>query len=319
MTLNNTTLVCGAVVSCNKTLPIQTDGLQGLPTYLIVWVNESGASAGGLATATGPMAPSYDAVILGSTLINAGVNSAPLPYQPLPYVATGWINVSWVNPSITAGVGNASVGGYVQVWDNATSAYITSLNANNSVNTTLADGVSLMVAANGTAFGVPFQNYTWTWALSATGNSYGGTVQYTGQTELLSTVFVQYPTVVTPTLTSTFSAYMPFPFQVNYTIAVTNAPISPATTTILVNVTSAAVGLLTSTAVTPLLGQTSYTFEIDSTTLACDAACTDLPQTEYTVSVFVGEIGVGLPTNGSLAQAATSHGFFLIVSPLSAT
>ena len=341
MTLNNTTLVCGAVVSCNSTLPIQTDGLQGLLTYLIVWVNESGASAGGLATATGPMAPSYDAVILGSTLINAGVNSAPLPYQPLPYVATGWINVSWVNPSITAGVGNASVGGYVQVWDAATSAYITSLNANNSVNTTLADGVSLMVAANGTAFGVPFQNYTWTWALSATaaslganvpydlldfyanvtanGNSYGGTVQYTGQTELLSTVFVQYPTVVTPTLTSTFSAYMPFPFQVNYTIAVTNAPISPATTTILVNVTSAAVGLLTSTAVTPLLGQTNYTFEIDSTTLACDAACTDLPQTEYTVSVFVGEIGVGLPTNGSLAQAATSHGFFLIVSPLSAT
>ncbi|MGP8019128.1 MAG: hypothetical protein ACLPP2_07345 [Thermoplasmata archaeon] len=341
LTLNNTTLVCGAVVSCNTTLPIQTDGYQGLPTYFFALVNENGSLAGGLAVATGPIASEPNAVILGSTLINAGVNGGPIPYQPLPYVATGWVNVSWVNPTIAAGVGNASVAGYVLIWDESTTSYIGSFTLNNSVNTTLADGVSLMVAANGTANGVPFQNYTWTWDLTATatslganvpydpldlianvsanGNMYGGTDQYTGPTYVVSTTFVQYPTAIAASFTSPFKAYMSYPFQVNYTIAVTNALISPTATTIVVNVTSAAVGLLTSNSVTVIPGQTNYTFEINAASLACsDPGCSGLPQTEYTISVFAGEVGVGLPTNGSVASSQVAQGFFLIVTPLSA-
>ncbi len=341
LTLNNTTLVCGAVVSCNTTLPIQTDGYQGLPTYFFALVNENGSLAGGLAVATGPIASEPNAVILGSTLINAGVNGGPIPYQPLPYVATGWVNVSWVNPTIAAGVGNASVAGYVLIWDESTTSYIGSFTLNNSVNTTLADGVSLMVAANGTANGVPFQNYTWTWDLTATatslganvpydpldlianvsanGNMYGGTDQYTGPTYVVSTTFVQYPTAIAASFTSPFKAYMSYPFQVNYTIAVTNALISPTATTIVVNVTSAAVGLLTSNSVTVIPGQTNYTFEINAASLACsDPGCSGLPQTEYTISVFAGEVGVGLPTNGSVASSQVAQGFFLITTPLSA-
>lgn len=349
LTLNNTTLGC-ATVSCNTTLPIQTAGYQGLPTYLIAWVNESGASAGGLANATGPMASYPDAVILGSTLINAGVNGGPLSYQPLPYVATGWINVSWVNPSVTAGVGNSTVGGYVLIWDSATSTYLGSLTVNNSVNTTLADGVSLMVAANGTAFGVPFQNYTWTWDLNATaaslganvpydpltlwvnvsanGNGYGGVSQYTGLMPFVSAVFVQYPTTVSAVFTSNFSAYMSIPFNVNFTIAVGNAPINAATTSIEVDVTDLSLAgshhptgkLITSTFITPADNQTVYTFVVDSSTLACnDPSCLSLAPDVYGVYVYVTVDGTSLPTDGSFAATHISQSFFLITTPLSAS
>ena len=350
MTLNNTTLGCPNV-SCNTTLPNQTNVYQGLPTYFYVWVNESGASAGGLVNATGMIPSEPYAVVIGSTLINAGINGGPLPYQPLPYVATGWLNVSWVNPTIAAGVGNASVGGYVQIWDETTASYIGSFTLNNSVNTTLADGVSLMLAWNGTAAGVPYQNYTWSWDLSAAagslganvpydpldlivnvsanGQGYGGTGQFTGPTDVITgTTFVQYPTTASAAFTSTFSAYMSLPIVVNFTIAVGNAPINADTTSIVVDVTDLSLAnshqptgaLITETIITPADNQTAYTFTVDASTLACnDASCSTLPADSYGVYIYLTVDGSGLPVNGSVATDRISASFFLITTPLSAS
>jgi len=343
MVLNKTTLGC-STTSCNTTFGM------GTALALTVWVNESGTSAGGLASTTEMMATTVT-VTAGSTLINGGDNGFPLAYQPLPYTQTGWLNVSWVNPATDQG--NTSISGYFLVFEDPT---IIAITLNNSVNTTTADGVSLSYAHNGTtAMGIPFLNYTWSISLSAVAGSLGGTVPYTptllavnitangnqtgqggwtevlGLTPILESTFVQYPTTVSAALTSvcpvtgpcspTFTAYEPTPFTVNYTITVGNAPISPASTFILVNITDLATGnLITSTPVTPAPGQSAYQFGVNSVSLACtNPSCSDLPQDEFGINVAVVVDGISLPTNGSLAYANVSHGFFLITVPLSAS
>jgi hypothetical protein len=346
LVLNKTTLGC-ATVSCNTTLPIQTVGYQGLPVYLIAWTNESGASAGGQATPTGLTPSLPDATLIGSTMINAGTFDPPLlTYQPLPYVASGWINSTWVNPA--ANKGNSTVTGYVHVIDDVTSALLTSLSLNNSVNTTNTNGVSLSFVKHGngtTPLGTPFVNYTWSIALSATatslgvnvpydplavlvnatanGNGHGGVKQYTGYQDLFpfDPVFVQYPTTVSAVFTSTFGAYIPTPFNVNFTLAVTNAPISAATTTITVLVKDLSAGTtLSKTTIAPADNQTAYVFAVDAATLACsNPSCSALPQDEFGIAISVAVNGTGLPTNGSVASAAISHSFFLITTPLSAS
>jgi len=345
LTLNKTTLAC-ADVSCNTTLPNQAGGFQGLQVMLIPAADESGNSAGGLVAATGPMSsPTPETASIGSTLINTGVNTAPIPYQPLPYVSSGWVNVSWVNP--VADLGNASVGGYVQVYDPA--VLVATISLNNSVNTTNAGGVSFSYLAkhtNGTTvLGVPYLNYTWSITFSATaaslgatvaynpltievnvtanGLGHGGTKQYTGPMDMLPApnVFVQYPTTAAVTFTSAFAAYIPTPFTANYSIAVTNAPINAVTTTIIVNVTDLGTGsVLSSTMVTAVDNQTAYQFTVNAAKLACsDPSCSSLPQHEFKLSAFVGVVGIGLPTNGSISTSATSKSFFLITTPLSAS
>ena len=358
MTLNNTTLgdptFC-TDFSCNTTLT------SGYPINITLYVSEDGTTGGGLpvtietpvSAATGM--PAAASVVIGSTLINDGMNGAPIPYQPLPYVATGWLNVSWVNPSVTALVGNESVSGYVLVQDNLTGAFIGVIDLNNTVNITNADGASFMLADNGTtALGVPFQNYTWTldltnstlatsgnvpydelnlWVdITASGNftGIGGWNVSTGPVEVVTAnVFVQYPTTVSGTFTSvctttcspTFSAYMPLPFTVNYTLSVVNAPITPATTTIVVNVNDVSAGaVLSSTPVTPIAGQTQYVFSVNAATLACNtASCGGLPQDEFGITVTVAVNGASGPTNGSMAGVVDSQSFFLIPTPLSAS
>jgi len=343
MTFNKTNLAC-TTTSCNTTFTT------GAAVSLSVWVTESGTNAGGLAT-TGELMVATTTITVGSTLINAGENGAPLFYQPLPYVATGWLNVSWVNPK--ADLGNSTITGYVQFYDGL--ALLGSFSLNDSVNTTNSAGVSLMTAFNGTTpLGIPYLNYTWTWDLTATAASLGANVGYvpyllvvnvsaagngaglggwnvyTGPTPVITTVFVQYPSSVSAAFTAvcpasgacapTFTAYEQTPFTVNFTVTVGNAPISPANTVILVNVSNANVGLVTSNPISPLPGQTNYVFPIDPTTLACSSAtCGDLPQTEYSINIAVVVDGISLPTNGSIAYTNISHGFFLITVPLSAS
>jgi hypothetical protein len=344
MTLNNTTIGClaGSSPGCNLTL---TDGVLA---DLNIWVDVKAADAGGLAD-TGTQLASYAEVALGSTLINAGAFGAPLAYQPLPYTATGWLNESWVSPLATAG--NASVkGGYVLIWDTVTDTYLGSLSLNNSVNTTNANGVSLMVVFNGTVAGVPYVNFTWSWSLDAVAGSLGANVPYddllllvdayangngsggwdvsTGLMPAVEATFVEYPTTVSAAFTSTFSAYMPLPIVVNFTIAVGNAPITAATTSIVVDVTDLSLAtshhptgaLITSTTITPADNQTAYTFTVDSSTLACNtASCSTLPADSYGVYVYLAVDGTSLPTNGSVATDRISASFFLLTTPLSAS
>jgi hypothetical protein len=118
------------------------------------------------------------------------------------------------------------------------------------------------------------------------------------------------------TAPSPFPAYNTLPIVVNYTIAVVNSSIDNTTTTVLTNVTdlSAHGAVLSSTAMTVTPGLTNYTFTVDSTTLACNnAACTGLPQDEFSVAVFVGVDNV---TQNISTLAAP---FFVISTPLAAS
>ena len=325
----------------------------GYPTTIWLYIGENGVAAGGFNTGdlSTANAGAGVPVTLGTTFVAVSDVNYPINYQPLPFVETGTVNVSY------AEVTNATYSAYFQVFTNGTpyGTLLATISGNHTVNYTLG-AVGFYLAWNGTINGAPYWLYDWSLTLNTT--TMGGAVPYSlvmvtvntvfsgdymgvGGVQQVGTlqpvityipgpapgtpptttaiVFVAYPSAATPTITSTISAYMPLPFQVNYSIAVVNANISMYTTTIIVNVTSAAVGQLTSTAVIPGLGQTAYTFEVNGASLACDAACVDLPQTEYTVSVFVGVTGIGAPSDGSVASGATAHGFFLIVTPLSAS
>jgi hypothetical protein len=211
LTLNKTTLVC-STASCSPTLAASVDGMQGVPVNLTIWVNELGASAGGLAAATGSMIPEDGTVgygilptEIGSTMINAAVTSevydawgnllSPLPFTDLPYVAAGTVNISWVNPNVLAGVGNSTFEGYVQVWDVSTLTLLTTFSLNgsavnyNTASWANAAGVSLSLIGNGTTLlGTPYQNWGWTITLTATAASMGATVPYGDQINL--TVYI---------------------------------------------------------------------------------------------------------------------------------
>jgi hypothetical protein len=308
LTLNKTTLAC-ADTSCNSTPRFENPygGTQGWPTYIYVWSNESGALAGGLAAPTGPVYSSnYDYAQIGSTLINGGSFSsvAPLPYQALPFTQTGWVNVSWVNPAASAG--NATITGYLQVYDTTTAARIATISLNNSVNTVTAAGVSLSYVMNGngtTPLGIPFVNYTWSITFSATGASLGTTVPYhplrvvmnvnatgqghggmkqtTGPFDLFSLhpTFAEFPTTVTVSISPLLPAYVPSPYTQNFSIAVANAPINSDTTALTVDivdltVNAAGLDVVSSTDVPVVANQTAYSFSINPMTLTCsDPSC----------------------------------------------
>jgi len=113
-----------------------------------------------------------------------------------------------------------------------------------------------------------------------------------------------------------FPAYETIPFLVNFTIGVVNASIDPADTTLFVNITNSN-GPVTSTAMAVTTGQTAYNFTVDPTSLDCSvAACTGLPQVEYSIVVFIGEINTA---NATHAKASNTHPFFLITTPLVAS
>lgn len=302
LTLNKTTLAC-TDVSCNVTLPAQSDGDQGLSVNLTAWVNETGdRGAGGLGTATGPVNVAQEMTRIGSTMINAGLYGypvSPLPYQPLPYVQTGWINASWVNPA--ADKGNSSFRGFLQVYDLTTLTLIATISLNDSVNTTTASGVSLSYAYNGTLpLGTPYVNYTWSVNFSATAKSLGTTVPYDplailanitvngsghggvnqslGDPFLLvpPLTFVQYPTTLSVSISPKLPSYVPSPYTQPFTIAVTNAPINAVTTSITVNIVDLTVtgethvfDVVSSTPVAIVQNQTQYTFGVNPVTLTC--------------------------------------------------
>lgn len=117
------------------------------------------------------------------------------------------------------------------------------------------------------------------------------------------------------TAPSPFPAYTTLPLVVNYTIAVLNSSINNVTTTVITNVTDlSSKAIITSMAMAVAPDQTAYTFTIDSTTLGCNnAACTGLPQDEFSISIFVGV------NNATQNHTKLSEPFFAITTPLAAT
>ena len=156
-------------------------------------------------------------------------------------------------------------------------------------------------------------------------------------------VLSQYPTSVAVKITPILPGYVPYGYAQNFTITVTNAQVDPTTTTIFVAITDLTIGVegaslgigpdfLTSTPVTVVPGQTTYTFTFSAT----DFACTTLvcltyesyglipgPTDTYAMQVFVYVDGIGTPvgpgaTNGTYATAFASSSFLSLAIPLSA-
>ena len=117
------------------------------------------------------------------------------------------------------------------------------------------------------------------------------------------------------TAPSPFPAYITLPLVVNFTITVVNSGINNVTTTVIANLTDLSSGAMpTSMPMAVGVDQTQYTFKVDSTTLGCNnAACSGLPQDEFSLSVFVGVNNVTQNTS------TTAQPFFVITTPLSAS
>lgn len=348
--VTNKTLGCGTQAAC-----VAAYGL-GKAVNITVWVSENGSRAGGQDNLTSLAAT--ESLDIGSTFINVGAVGVPVPvwgYEATPYRQTGWLNVTYVNP--TSDKANTTFGGYAIVTDVTTSTLVGYISFNSSYTADQywfnPDGVQLMTAYNGSYVvgnsvvgltEVSYENYTWTMILSAAAGSLGAVIPYnhiydvtvvpyangtvyggvnqTTSTDVITTVFVQYPTTAAAKFTSTFLAYNPVPLAVTYNITVVNAPVSSLTTTILVNVTDVTAGyvLLTSTPVTVLNNQTSYKFSVDAATLMCNnPQCSGLPNDEFELSVFIGVNGINGTTNGSLSSDLIAKTFFLIPTPLSAS
>jgi len=123
--------------------------------------------------------------------------------------------------------------------------------------------------------------------------------------------------------TSKFLAYSPLPIAVTFSITVTGAAISSATTTVLVNVSDYTITsgypnyiptLITQTSLSVSPGQTNYFFNVTSKNLTCyDVACDGLPQHEYGVQAYVDVVSGVNQNHSSLQQT-----FFIITQPLQA-
>jgi hypothetical protein len=332
-----------------------TDLGTGGALTLTVWATPLGTSSGGFDPGISLAAQSTTQS--GTVTINAGVSNAPADFQALPFTSTGWVNFTWVPANYDGSLGNMSVGGYFLLADVTTFTILTSYSVNDSVNTTNADGVSLAPVTNGTVFGQPWVNYTWSVTIpvsALSGTTYGDDILlfvslYADGSAVLPvdinvsteglvfapTPLAQHPTVATAAFTTGVSGFIDIssvPYNLNFTIAVTNGTITAATTSVVVSVVDATIPAPIynySLSVSP--GETNYTFPISVQTVTqCNATfwipgtgpstggyvpvCPyTAPTDDFYFTVSVVENGVYGPTNGSVATFATSEGpaFFI--------
>jgi hypothetical protein len=306
---------------------------------LSVWVTADGTSAGGFAPGASFAGESIS--YTGTTLFSPGTVSSPTDFQTVPFVVTGWLNESWVNPDTTTG--NATTFGWAQLWDNNLSAPFATLSLNDSVNTTNADGFSLLPTMNGTtAAGVPFINYTWSFTLtaamldptaygdlisvsvnvSADGTSIGAVNNSIYGPDILPSgpvAFSQNPTTVSTTFTTPVTGYIDVSssaYWLNWTLA-TNSAITPTATSVELEVVDATIPapIMTYTiGVAP--GQTSFSFPLTASTFSTcntDICPYSSPTDDFYFTVIAVENGVYGPTNGSVATSVSSIGpaFFI--------
>jgi hypothetical protein len=322
-------------------------GPNGGYMFLEVWVTADGTSVGGIAPGINFAGASV--AYTGTTLWNANTVSSPAPFQALPFTLSGYANVSWVNPN--PATGNATVFGWVNLYDNNLTGAFATISLNDSVNTTNAAGASLMVHDNGTtAEGVPFINYTWSIVLtsamfaptaygdlisvainvSADGTSLGAVNNSIAAPDILllgPTTFAQNPTTVSTTFTTTgVTGYIDVssaPFLLNWTLT-TNSAISPTVTSVELQVVDATIPypiMNYTIAVAP--GQTNFSFPLTAATFSsCDTQVCGVssPTDDFYFTVNAVENGVYGPTNGSVASSTSSIGpAFFIATPATIT
>jgi hypothetical protein len=275
----------------------------------------------------------------GTTAAIGGNHAGPVPYQPLPFTQTGWLNLTYVSPDFLAH-GNASYTAYFQLWDGAT--VIHTYNGNNSVNTTNPDGVSLSAISNGTtALGGTWVNYTWSITIGVadiSSSAYGDTLVLTVNltvngvggawalfalptSPVLADTFVQHPTTVATTFTTPVSGYIDVSAgtnaAVNWTLSVTNGTITPAVTSLELQVVDATIPYpIMNYTIAVVPGQTNYSFPLTpSTFTSCDTQVCGVtsPNDDFYFTVLATENGIGGPMNGSLATSTASIGpaFFI--------
>ncbi len=329
---------------------------------LTAWYNASGASAGGFDP--GINAAAVSAVEAGTVTINGGVTDAPVSYQPAPYTQTGWLNLTWVGADYQTS-GNASLGGFLLLGDLTSATILEAYSLNDSVNTTNPSGVSFTPVTNGTVFGQSWVNYSWSVTITTAavaGSSYGDLLAmyvslYANGSAVLPaneinapiginvtisgllfgpTAFAEHPTVASAVYTTPITGFIDVstvPYDLNFTISVTNGTITPATTSVVVSVVDATIPAPIynySLPVTP--GQTQYTLPItEQTVTQCNASfwipgtggdsgvpltpvCPyTSPTDDFYFTLNVTENGIGAPTNGTMSTYFTSIGpaFFI--------
>jgi hypothetical protein len=340
-----------------------TDLGTGGTLTLTAWATPLGATAGGLDP--GISAAAESVTNSGTVTIFGGGTNAPVSFQGAPYTQTGWVNFTWV-PADFATNGNSSVGGYFLFEDVTSGSILASYSVNESVNTTNADGVSLTPVTNGTVFGQTWVNYSWSVTIGPSvlsGTTYGDdfalfvslyanggvylpvTINVTAGGVIFGpTPFAQHPTVATAAYTTPVTGFIDIssaPYDLNFTISVTNGTITAATTSVVVSVVDATIPAPIynySLAVNP--GQTAYTFPITESELTlCNASfwipgtgpntqygaylpvCpSTAPTDDFYFTVNVTENGIGGATNGSLSTFFASEGpAFFIGTPATIT
>ncbi len=324
---------------------------------IVVGTSVDGTSVGGIAP--GAEAVFYLDTISGTTLAYGGYSGLPVSYQALPYTQYGWLNLSSVPFGFATW--NSTYTGYFVLVDGPT--VLASWDVNDSANTTLGTTFSLEETSNGTsALGTQWVNFTWALTIlpsditsGAYGDeltllvnftAYGGTV--TGIDSWLSAVYgipyniqiwtdtlAQHPTVVSAAFTTPVTGYIDVSttaFNLGFTLSVTNASITNASTTILVSVVDATIPAPIYVYQVALLpGQTSFVFPVTAATVStCNpllpypgtgvdgvpfvSVCPYTAPTDdfyFTLSVEVN--GIGAPMNGSVAYSTVSIGpaFFI--------
>ncbi len=310
---------------------------------LLVGANVDGTAVGGYAPGAEQV---FDlSTISGTTLAYGGIDGSPVPYQPLPYTQYGWLNLS----SVTYGflTWNSTYTAYFVLVDGST--VLTSWSVNDSANTTLGTYFSLEEVSNGTSpLGTQWVNYTWSLAITPadiTSGAYGDALtlyanatadgaMVTGISSSVGTpyslpfnvpIFVdelaQHPTAISAKFTTPVSDYIDVstaPFDLGFTLSVTNATITNESTTIVLAVVDATIPA--AIAFYPIAlypGQLSYVFPVSASTVStCTVAavCAETsPSDDFYFTVNVTVDGIGAPLNGSVAFGTASIGpaFFI--------
>lgn len=273
--------------------------------------------------------------------------ASPAPAAGKTNVTVTWISTFAANTSIPTGtlqffvntttgtITNTTTKIWVQVYDYTLSKFVTNFTLNNTVNATGPNGMGLQVSS-GTVAGVSYNSATWNTSLTQTtlgctttnchdkvtlhddfnltvqvienGTSVGGTVAQNNTTASTNLVgaLTSYTVTFNPS-GPTIPVYSAVPFEVNYTLSVANATITPANVSMTAFVTNAHTGYIQSSFPIPVVtGVSSYSFWINDLNLSCpaiDPTCSTISGA-YHISVFIVVSGYASPTYGTIATAS---------------
>jgi hypothetical protein len=273
--------------------------------------------------------------------------ATPVPLAGATNVTVAWKSTFAANTSIPTGTVqfavNATTGTitnlttkiWVQVLDTTKGRLVTNFSLNNTVNATGPNGTGLKVKS-GTVAGVTYNAATWNTSLTQTtlgcsttnchdkltlhdafnltvqvienGTSVGGTVTHnntTASTNLVGAI-TSYSVSFNPS-GPTVPLYSHVPLEVNYTLTVSNATISPANVTMTASVANGLTGYVQSKFSIPVVtGVSSYSFWLSDKNLSCppyDPTCSSISGA-YVISVLIVVNGASSPIYGTVVTAS---------------